>query len=62
MLSSKLERVRAALGDLAGKVGREEWDVISSCRRDLEGLQELTKELEAELDLPTPERFQATTA
>lgn len=47
MLSREIETVRAALGDLAGKIGSEEWAVVSSCRRVLEGAQESAKELEA---------------
>jgi hypothetical protein len=62
MLSRKIERVRAALGDLAGKVGTDEWNVISSCRRDLEGVQEYADALEKRLIPPTPEQPQTATA
>lgn len=46
MLSRKIETVRAALGDLAGKIGPEEWDVVSACRRVLEDVQERAGEME----------------
>ena len=46
MLSNKIESVRVALGDLAGKVDGENWEVISSCRRTLESVQAQISELE----------------
>lgn len=49
MLSKEIETVRAALGDLAGKVGPDEWAVVSSCRRVLEAVQESAEALETRL-------------
>ena len=47
MLSNELNRVRAALGELAGQVGPEQWELINACRRDLEGSERYAHDLEA---------------
>lgn len=49
MLSNKIGRIRAALGELAGQVDAEQWAFISACRRDLEGAEQYAHDLEMAL-------------
>ena len=55
MLSRKIENVRAALGELAGKVSQNEWETISLCRRLLEDAQSCAAALESNLIVPEPQ-------
>lgn len=52
MLSRKIENARVALGELAGKVGQEEWAIIHGCRLLLEDARESAEELELRLVPP----------
>lgn len=52
MLSRKIENARAALGELAGKVGQEEWAIIHGCRLLLDDVRESAEELESRLVPP----------
>jgi hypothetical protein len=49
MLSNEINRVRVRLGELAGQVGPEQWELISACRRDLEGSEQYAQALETAL-------------
>lgn len=62
MLSSKIENVRAALGELAGRVDHEQWQIIRNCRAVLEAVQENAEALENGLITPEADQPQAATA
>lgn len=47
MLKHKIEGTITALGDLAGRVGHEEWEQIRAVRRVLLGVADACGELES---------------
>lgn len=46
MLSEEIGTVHAALGNLAGKIGEEEWELVRLCRRNLLAVQSAAGEME----------------
>ncbi len=46
MLSEELKSIRAALGELLGKVDQDNAEVIRNCRRNLEAATEQAEHLE----------------
>ena len=49
MLSGRIERVRLALAELAGRVGQEQWGLVAGCRRELEAARITAEIMEAGL-------------
>lgn len=52
MLSGKIEGVRLALGELAGRVHPDLWALVASCRRELDDARETAEMIETGLAVP----------
>lgn len=52
MLSGKIESVRLALGELAGRVHPDQWALIASCRRELDDARGTAEMIETGLAVP----------
>ena len=52
MLSEKIENVRVALAELAGKVDDEGWMHVVRCRRELSDARDTAEIMESGLPLP----------
>lgn len=49
MLSEELKSIRVALGELLGKVGQEDAEMLRQCRRNLEAAEEQADNIEKNL-------------
>lgn len=56
MLSEKIESVRIALAELAGRVDSGAWALVASCRRELEDARNTAEIMETGLPVPRAER------